>query len=362
MKRLFLAAALLLCLSFAACSNTESNHHENNVKTESTEPQAVPVLDYTIQTIPSETMDPLSANEFRWGGRGIPTLCVKWIGEDELLFFTYRSDPDITEQSCRLFSYTLSSNTLTQLIELSGEGTFDITCFRYGNSSYLLWNHPYFPQLSQLNAQTTQIEPFMGTISPTGELAVTEWESPVVLLKDFLDKEAQPFQFQKNPLEEFVSWSPDGQHLAFYQSENKQYTIYDRQGNLKQSVLAEQFHWCEEPGFFTVRTQNGNENRWKLFHIVEGTETPLPAYPEGNILVQEPGFALIEQSTITLINHKTGESIPIEVNGFENSVLVFTDYYRETGTVALACWMEAQTEDGSIEQWPACSLVQLYCK
>lgn len=361
LKVKFFSLIIIACLCFGACSKQNAENIYSEKSMEQSSPSGSLSLDYDVQILSQETMDALSEDKFRWGGRGSSDLSVKWINQDELLFFLYQINE--SNEFCRIFSYLPSTDTLTLLDELSGSGAEGIAYFLRDDVSYLLWNHPYSPQLFQIGygvSKVSPIEPFTGMPSPTGKLATVESESSAVILQDLVSSGEDSTQFHIEYPGEFIGWSPDGQYLTFYQSKHKQYTIYDQQGNLKQSIFADQLHWCEEPNFFTAYTLNNNEGSWKLFNIAEGKESVLPTYPEGDILMQEPGFALIRQSNIILLNHKTGECIPVAVSGFENSVLEFSDYDWETKTIALACWMETHLGDESVKQWPACYLIRLF--
>ena len=370
-KTLF-ATGILICIFLCACSAKDNSGDSNeslssSPQTEATlkEPQAsessvdisLPSassdsLNYEVQMLSQEKMDSLSVNGFYLGGFGSPSIIVKWTGRDELLFLAHKTDPE-TNSLCRIFSYRLSTDTLTLLNELSGYN-FYFTYFCQDDVPYLLWDKlpPQICEIGNNSLNVKQIEPFVGEPSSIGELAVIEEENPSIILCDFLNPEKINAEFQIENQGEFVGWSPDGQYLTFHQSDKEQYNIYDRQGNLKQSVLSNQLHWCEKPNFITFNTISGNEGEWTLLNIADNTETPLPSYPDGTILLQEPDFALIiYNNDIMLFDHETGECMPVQVDEAKNSFIEFAaDYNEKTGVIALACWTE---------QGPACYLTRL---
>lgn len=129
---------------------------------------------------------------------------------------------------------------------------------------------------------------------------------------------------------------------------------------------ADGFHWCEEPDFFTLLVSDRGEERWKLVSLAEGGENLLPAYPDGNILLQEPDFALImaygtesEPSRIVFVDHRTGEWIPMEEIDLEGSQFETADYNRNTQTAVLAIWKEEESEGIIVASWPVCYQIRL---
>ena len=395
--KLFLAAALIACVCLGACSGQRtpssaplgeaSRPSSSSMSELETVPSYTPLsLDYEIQKLPQDTIGTMSTDGFRWGGRGAPMLAAKWRNDDELLFFLYRIDPFIPSDLLRIFSYQPSTDTLSLLVETDG-GSLSGDYFQRGEFFYLCLNHPSFAKICRIGngtAEIMELDSWGGEISPTGELAKLDLEDFSVTISDFLnqDPEQETPQFYVGDQEEFVSWSPDSRYLAFYQSDNSryaggyrvlhlcddsQYTIYDREGNVAYSGAADGFHWCEEPDFFTLLVSDVGEKRWKLTSLAEGREYLLPAYPEGNILLQEPDFALImaygtesDPRQIVFVDHKSGEWIPVEEIDLENSQFEAADYNRNTRTTVLVIWEEEESEGIIVASRPVCYRVRLF--
>ena len=101
--------------------------------------------------------------------------------------------------------------------------------------------------------------------------------------------------------------------------------------------------------------------------MAEGTEHLLPAYPEGDILLQEPDFALImaygtesDPRQIVFVDHRTGEWIPMEEVDLENSQLETADYNRDTQTAVLVIWEEEESEGITVASRPICYQIRLF--
>lgn len=380
--KLFLAAALIACVCLGACSGqgapsstTSDEASQSNSSSmselETTSSYTSLSLDYEVQKLLQDTIDTMSADGFRWGGRGAPMLAAKWQNDDELLFFLYRIDPFMPSDLIRIFSYQPSTDTLSLLVETDG-GSLSGDYFQRGEFSYLCLNHPSFAKICRIGngtAEIVEVDSWGGQISPTGELAKLRPEDSSVTICDFLNQKQEDSQFYVGEQEEFVGWSPDSRYQAFYQSDNSRYTIYDREGNVIYSAVADGFHWCEEPDFFTISVSDGGEERWKLISLAEGGEYLLPAYPEGVILLQEPDFALImaygtesEPSQIAFVDHRAGEWIPIEEIELENSQFEAADYNRDTQTAVLTIWEDEESEDIIVASRPVCYLIHLFEK
>ena len=385
-SKILITLGVVACLCFGACSLQDTEVLHNEPEQESSSLYTPVSLDYEVQKLPQDTMDIMSANGFRWGGRGAPELAAKWKGDNEVLFFLYRIDPFLPSNSMRIFSYQLSTNTLSFLTEIA-EYDLTGTYFQQREFSYLCLNHPSFAKVCRIGngtAEIIEVDSWGGEISPTGELAKLDLEDSSVTISDFLnqDLEQETTQFHVGDQEEYVSWSPDSRYLAFYQSDNSryaggyrvlhlcddsQYTIYDREGNVAYSGAADGFHWCEEPDFFTLSVSDGGEKRWKLISMAEGGKYLLPAYPEGDILLQEPDFALImaygtesEPRQIVFVDHKTGEWIPVEEIDLEDSQFEAVDYNRDTRTAALVIWEEEESEGITVASRPVCYQIHLF--
>lgn len=384
-SRMLIALGIAVCLCLGACSLQDTEVLNSEPEQEASSSYTPVSLDYKVQKLPQDTIDTMAADGFQWGGRGAPELSVKWKGDDELLFSLYRIDPFLPSNSMRIFSYQLSTNTLSFLTEIA---EYDLTgnCFQQGEFSYLCLNRPYFAKVCRIGngtAETMEVNPWGGEISPTGELAKLGLEDSSVTICDFLEREAgqEKSRFYVGDQEEYVSWSPDSRYLAFYQSDNSwyagdygvlhlcddsQYTIYDREGNVVYSGAADGFHWCEEPDFFTLLVSDRGEERWKLISLAEGGEYLLPAYPDGRILLQEPDFTLIlvyatesDPKQIVFVDHRTGEWIPMEEIDLENSQLETADYNRDTQTAVLTIWEEEASEGIIVASRPVCYQIRL---
>ena len=384
-SKILITLGIVACLCFGACSLQDPEVPHSEPEQESSSSYTPVSLDYEVQKLPQDTIDTMAADGFRWGGRGAPELAAKWKSDNELLFFLYRIDPFLPSNSMRIFSYQLSTNTLSFLTEIA-EYDLTGTYFQQGEYSYLCLNHPSFAKVCRIGNGTAEImeaDSWGGEISPTGELAKLDPEDCSVTIHDFLNREPKSGDphFYVGDQEEYVSWSPDSRYLAFYQSDNSryagdygvlhlcddsQYTIYDREGNVVYNGAADGFHWCEEPDFFTLLVSDRGEERWKLVSLAEGGENLLPAYPDGNILLQEPDFALImaygtesEPSRIVFVDHRTGEWIPMEEIDLEGSQFETADYNRNTQTAVLAIWKEEESEGIIVASWPVCYQIRL---
>lgn len=172
-SRMLIALGIAVCLCLGACSLQDTEVLNSEPEQEASSSYTPVSLDYKVQKLPQDTIDTMAADGFQWGGRGAPELSVKWKGDDELLFFLYRIDPFLPSNSMRIFSYQLSTNTLSFLTEIA---EYDLTgnCFQQGEFSYLCLNRPYFAKVCRIRngtAETMEVNPWGGEISPTGELA-----------------------------------------------------------------------------------------------------------------------------------------------------------------------------------------------
>lgn len=384
--KILIALGIAACLCFGACSLQDPEVLHSKPEQESSSSYTPVSLDYEVQKLPQDIMDTVTADGFCWEGRGDPPIIAKWQGDDELLFFLSQIAPPLPDNYIRIFSYQLSADTLSLLAKIDDDG-FAKDYFQRGEFFYLCLNHPSFAKICRIGngtAEIMELDSWGGEISPTGELAKLDLEDFSVTISDFLnqDPEQETPQFHVGDQEEYVSWSPDSRYLAFYQSDNSryageyrvlhlcddsQYTIYDREGNVAYSGAADGFHWCEEPDYFTLSVSDGGEKRWKLISLAEGTEHLLPAYPEGDILLQEPDFALImaygtksDPRQIVFVDHRTGEWIPMEEVDLENSQLETADYNRDTQTAVLVIWEEEESEGITVASRPICYQIRLF--
>lgn len=355
---MLIALGIAVCLCLGACSLQDPEVLHSEPEQESSSSYTPVSLDYEIQKLPQDTIDTMAADGFRWGGREAPELATKWKSDNELLLFLYRIDPFLPSNSMRIFSYQLSTNTLSFL---TGIAEYDLTgtYFQQGEYSYLCLNHPSFAKVCRIGNGTAEImeaDSWSGKISPTGELAKLGPEDCSVTIRDFLNREPK-------------SGDPHfyvGDYGVLHLCDDSQYTIYDQEGNVVYSGAADGFHWCEEPDFFTLLVSDRGEERWKLISLAEGGEYLLPAYPDGRILLQEPDFALIlvyatesDPKQIVFVDHQTGEWIPMEEIDLEGSQFETADYNRNTQTAVLAIWKEKSSEGIIVASWPVCYQIRL---
>ena len=384
-SKILITLGIVACLCLGACSLQDTEVLSSEPEQEPSSSYNPVSLDYKVQKLPQDTIDTMTADGFRWEGIGDPPIIARWQGDDELLFFLSQIAPPLPNNYIRIFSYQLSTDTLSLLAKIDDDG-FAKDYFQRGEFSYLCLKHPFFNKVCRIGNGTAEImeaDSWSGKISPTGELAKLGLEDSSVTICDFLEREAgqEDSRFYVGDQEEYVSWSPDSRYLAFYQSDNSryagdygvlhlcddsQYTIYDREGNVVYSGAADGFHWCEEPDFFTLLVSDRGEKRWKLVSLAEGGEYLLPAYPDGRILLQEPDFALImaygtesEPRRIVFVDHRTGEWIPMEEIDLEDSQLETADYNRDTQTAVLAIWKEKSSEGIIVASWPVCYQIRL---
>ena len=384
-SKILITLGIVACLCFGACSLQDPEVLHSEPEQESSSSYTPVSLDYEVQKLPQDTMNTMTADGFRWEGIGDPPIIVKWQGDDALLFFLSQIAPPLPDNYIRIFSYQPSTDTLSLLAKIDNDD-FAKDYFQQGEYSYLCLNHPSFAKVCRIGngtAEIMEVDSWGGEISPTGELAKLDPEDCSVTIRDFLNREPKSgdSHFYVGDQEEYVSWSPDSRYLAFYQSDNSryagdygvlhlcddsQYTIYDREGNVVYNGAADGFHWCEEPDFFTLLVSDRGEERWKLVSLAEGGENLLPAYPDGNILLQEPDFALImaygtesEPSRIVFVDHRTGEWIPMEEIDLEGSQFETADYNRNTQTAVLAIWKEEESEGIIVASWPVCYQIRL---
>ena len=385
-SRILIVWGIVVCLCLGACSIARTELSNDEPEQESSSSYTPVSLDYEVQKLPQDTMDTMMADGFCWEGIGDPPIIAKWQGDDELLFFLSQIAPPLPNNYIRIFSYQLSTDTLSLLARIDDDG-FAKDYFRREEFSYLCLNHPSFAKVCRIGNGTAEImemDSWGGEISPIGEIAKLGLEDSSVTISEFLDRESKPGapHFYVGDQEEYVSWSPDSRYLAFYQSDNSryageygvlhlcddsQYTIYNREGNVAYSGAADGFHWCEEPDFFTLSVSVEEEERWKLINLTEGEEYLLPAYPDGVILLQEPDFALIRAyasvsspGKVIFVDHRTGERIPMEEIDLENSQLETADYNRDTRTVVLVIWEEEASEGITVASRPAGYLIHLF--
>ena len=154
-SRMLIALGIAVCLCLGACSLQDTEVLNSEPEQEASSSYTPVSLDYKAQKLPQDTIDTMAADGFQWGGRGAPELSVKWKGDDELLFFLYRIDPFLPSNSMRIFSYQLSTNTLSFLTEIA---EYDLTgnCFQQGEFSYLCLNRPYFAKVCRIGNGTAE--------------------------------------------------------------------------------------------------------------------------------------------------------------------------------------------------------------
>ena len=70
MKVKFFSLIIIACLCFGACSKQNAENIYSEKSMEQSSPSGSLSLDYDVQILSQETMDALSEDKFRWGGRG----------------------------------------------------------------------------------------------------------------------------------------------------------------------------------------------------------------------------------------------------------------------------------------------------
>ena len=184
-------------------------------------------------------------------------------------------------------------------------------------------------------------------LSPQGLFLTMLWGKGDVTIRDGLDQERIRSTFRVEPEETFVSWSPDGELLAFQVQNTSRVSVYDTKGEKVREFAGQlwQWDWCQTPGYLTYAPPAGQQNHRMLLDLREGTETALPPGPEGSeLLLREPEFSLLNSGGASiLLDHRTGEQIPL---GLGN--LFFAVYHPDTGAIMAA---ERRQDQDGWEEW-----------
>lgn len=385
-----LLVALLLCISLclSGCDSIDvpssASQSGNSQSLQVSEPETHKGVEYEIQTLPKEHWQALTQDGFVWDESGAASLKVEWIDKDNLLFYMYRMEPDLTGGGeCRIFSYNISSGKTEMTAEYStSEHNISMKSFQRNSTPYVLFT-AFHAKLYELNLSNHSASisdaDAISELSSDGMVLYEEWGEPDTYIYDFL-KRAEFWEnrncvrkFQRDPLERFVSWSPDGQYILFLRYNNldevytdsKSYAIYNCLGEKVTDITAEpSIQWCQEPGFLTyTKAQDGTELR-VLLDLTTGDESVLPLDMESmvDLLIQEPRFSILRfwqespPAGIYFLDHQTGDISPIEIENFESLSGVSAVYNSNASTVMLECWM---SNDDDLSSWIDCILIKL---
>lgn len=384
-----LLVTLLLCISLclSGCDSVDppssTSQPEKSELSQVSKTEDRKGIEYEIETLPKEHWQALTQDGFVCDGSGPSSLKVEWIDKDNLLFYMYRMDPDLTGGGeCRIFSYNISSGQTEMIAEYStSEHNIAMKSFQRNSTPYVLFT-AFHAKLYELNlsnhSASVSDADAISELSNDGFVLYEEWGQPDTYIYDFL-KRAEFWEqrdcirkFQRDSLERFVSWSPDGQHILFQRYNNlneaytnsKSYAIYNSLGEKVTDITAEpSIQWCQEPGFLTyAKLEDGTESR-VLLDLTTGDECVLSTNtdPMIDILIQEPNFSVVRcwqedfPAGIYLLDHQTEKTFPIEIEDYQNLSGISAVYNRETSTVFLECWM---SKDDSA-YWIDCLLIKI---
>lgn len=384
-----LLVTLLLCISLclSGCDSIDvpssASQSGNSQSLQVSEPETHKGVEYEIQTLPKEHWQALTQDGFVCDGSGPSSLTVEWIDKDNLLFYMYRMDPNLGEGGdCRIFSHTISTGNTEMIAEYStSEPAITMKSFQRSNTPYVLFT-AFHAKLYELNVSNHSASisdaDAISELSSDGMVLYEEWGEPDTYIYDFL-KRAEFWEqrdcirkFQRDPLERFVSWSPDGQYILFQRYNNlnevytnsKSYAIYNSFGEKVTDITAEpSIQWCQEPGFLTyAKFEDGAESR-VLLDLNTGDESILPIDidPMVDILIQEPNFSVVRSwqegslSGVYLLDHHTEKTIPIEIKDYQNLSGISAIYNRENSAIFLECWMSKDDSD----HWIDCFTIKI---
>ena len=359
-KTKLLAAVLALLLCMAGCAGREAPEvpDSSGASQPASKPEPEPSssqvevvvqpLSLDIRPLPAEQLLALSEDGFGWTGMGVPELRAEWVDENRLLFFSYNTDPVEEISDCRIFAYDIAAGQMTLLVDDSFPDLFPEVFFRDGT--------PYVTFVAK-DAVTLKLDLGAGSyermkgnvwdLSPQGLFLTMLWGKGDVTIRDGLDQERIRSTFRVEPEETFVSWSPDGELLAFQVQNTSRVSVYDTKGEKVREFAGQlwQWDWCQTPGYLTYAPPAGQQNHRMLLDLREGTETALPPGPEGSeLLLREPEFSLLNSGGASiLLDHRTGEQIPL---GLGN--LFFAVYHPDTGAIMAA---ERRQDQDGWEEW-----------
>lgn len=382
-----LLVALLLCISLclSGCDGIDSpsstSQSVNSQSSQLPEDDADKKLEFEIQALPKEHWQALTQDGFGWNGSGPASLKMEWIDRENLLFYMYRMDPDLSNGgSCRIFSYNIFSGKVYLMAEYSTEEhNIGITTFQRDGIPYALFNASLYKfDISNHTASVSDADA-ISEISRDGFVLHDEWGEPDTYIYDFLKRaeflEQKNYvrKFQRDPLERFISWSPDGQYILYRRYNNlyeaytnsDSYAVYNSIGEKVADITAiPSVQWCQEPGFLIYsKVEDGVESR-VLFDLTTGDEYILYTGRATmvDILIQEPNFSIVQFGQegilpgIYLLDHHTKNTYPIEIEDYQNLSGLSAVYNKETSTVFLECWMN---NDGDSLPWIECVLVKI---
>lgn len=393
----FTAILLCLLLLLPGCGKTdrpssgpdpENSQSSLVVKGEGEEEEETPSVSFTVESLPRESWESLTRDDFEYIGGAAHSPSVEWVDRENLLFYTYWGDWDpVIKGECRFFSYHIPSGELKPAGEYTTfeEVTIQMTSFRREDKYYLLFMQRRSQQnLYEIDLGTGGISITDGNsqldLSGDGLLLIDQRGEPDAVVVDYF-KEAEYWEggdcllkFRRDPLERFYSWSPDGQYLLFHRYNNLEeyytdstvYAVYDRNGEKVidvDSVFTPV--WCREPGFLVYSAAGEGGASRILLDLGTGDETVLPmeagpAAPWSYFMIQEPRFSILwtreegPPEGVYFLDHGTGELTPIEIEGYEDLDWLTAVYNEEASAVLLECSMGVGSG-----KWIDCYLIRI---
>ena len=381
--KLFVALLLCISLCLSGCDGIDAPASASQ-SSQVSKAEDRKGIEYEIETLPKEHWQALTQDGFVWDDRGSSEQKIEWIDTDTLLFYMYRVAPELGGGGdCRIFSYKISSGKMELITEYStSEPTIGIKSFQRDSTPYVLFTafHAklYELDLSDHSASVSDADA-ISELSNDGFVLYEEWGQPDTYIYDFL-KRAEFWEqrdcirkFQRDSLERFVSWSPDGQHILFQRYNNlneaytnsRSYAIYNSLGEKVTDITAApSIQWCQEPGFLTyTKLEDGTGSR-VLLDLISGEECILPVgrISIADILIQEPNFSIFQSwqagslSEIYLLDHQTGNISSLGIEDDNNLSGVCVEYNRNSSTILLECWL---ANDDYSKHWINCYLVKI---
>lgn len=381
--KLFVALLLCISLCLSGCDGIDAPASASQ-SSQVSKAEDRKGIEYEIETLPKEHWQALTQDGFVWDDRGSSEQKIEWIDTDTLLFYMYRVAPELGGGGdCRIFSYKISSGKMVLITEYStSEPTIGIKSFQRDSTPYVLFTafHAklYELDLSDHSASVSDADA-ISELSNDGFVLYEEWGQPDTYIYDFLKRDEFWEQrehirkFQRDPLERFVSWSPDGQHILFQRYNNlneaytnsRSYAIYNSLGEKVTDITAApSIQWCQEPGFLTyTKLEDGTGSR-VLLDLISGEECILPVgrISIADILIQEPNFSIFQSwqagslSEIYLLDHQTGNISSLGIEDDNNLSGVCVEYNRNSSTILLECWL---ANDDYSKHWINCYLVKI---
>lgn len=345
--RKLLGAALALLMMLAGCAGKEappssetsrpapppaSEQEPAPESRQEPELEVIPMVGCTLQSLPAEALEAVTADGFRWGDMGAPDLMAEWVDDNRLLFFSYRSDPPRGISDCRIFLYDIAAQRMTRLVD----GAFPELCpevfFRDGAPCV---NFAAKDAVTlRLDLENGSYESSRGDawdFSRKGMILAADGAGEASVL-DGLDREQVFATFRTAPEETFAGWSPDGECLAFQLQNGSRVAVYLMTGEKVREFSSQPWgwEWCRTPGYLTYTPPAGKWTDRTLLNYLEGTETELPGSGEGaRVLLREPEFSLLTDGGRSfLLDHRVGKRVPLELGDLSCAV-----YRPESSTI-----------------------------